>query len=382
MRADAAAKKGVGGGVSIGELPQTFEVNRMFGMVLVACLGLVPLEDPAELARTYAAAIEKVNTKHAQSPGKAREDELVKELPGKAREAFEELLKFKAADPLVEALVVAANAAAELDLEVEYERARARVEQLDVAQANKLGLLVSRERFQVRGTQGLDRKYCEHFADVLDAVLDGYDEVFGLTDFSKVPGKKLRVLVHLEASIDRPPHFAPEFPFHSQVDFPVADASGLRSPTSDGKFLFYGLCHELGHVLAMWGDVQREADHHAWAHYTGVTIVEHISREKKYEKVIDGLDDVRWRSLEKERKELAERAPDLGTREGVMAALVGLHDTVGPRAIGSALEWIESKKEERRVNRVRYFEFETLKKALLAGAKRPTDKAAIERCLP
>ena len=90
----------------------------MFGMVLVACLGLVPLEDPAELARTYAAAIEKVNTKHAQSPGKTREDELVKELPGKAREAFEELLKLKAADPLVEALVVAANAAAELDLEI------------------------------------------------------------------------------------------------------------------------------------------------------------------------------------------------------------------------------------------------------------------------
>lgn len=354
----------------------------MFGMVLVACLGLVPLEEPAELARTYAAAIEKVNTKHAANPGKTREDELVKELPGKARDAFEELLKFKAADPLVEALVVAANAAAELDLEVDYERARERVATLDAAAGNKLGLLVSRERFQVRGTQGLDRKYCEHFADVLDAVLDGYDEVFGLTAFSKVPGKKLRVLVHLEASIDSPPHFAPEFPFHSQVDFPVADASGLRSPTSDGKFLFYGLCHELGHVLAMWGDVQREADHHAWAHYTGVTIVEHLSREKKYEKVIDGLDDVRWRSLEKERKELAERTPDLSTREGVMAALVGLHDSVGPRAIGTALETIEAKHEERRVNRVRYFEFATLRKALLAGTKKPTDKAAIERCLP
>ena len=63
-------------------------------------------------------------------------------------------------------------------------------------------------------------------------------------------------------------------------------------------------------------------------------------------------------------------------------APIGLHDTVGPKAIGAALEWIESKKEERRVNRVRYFEFATLKKALLAGAKRPPDKAAIDRCLP
>ena len=36
-----------------------------------------------------------------------------------------------------------------------------------------------------------------------------YDEVFGFAEYSKVPGKKLRVRVHLEERITRPPHFAP-----------------------------------------------------------------------------------------------------------------------------------------------------------------------------
>jgi len=66
-----------------------------------------------------------------------------------------------------------------------------------------------------------------------------------------VPGKKLRGRVTLVDAIIRPPRFEPQHAFHSLVYFPVVDGETLRSPTSKGQFLQYGLCHELGHVIAV-----------------------------------------------------------------------------------------------------------------------------------
>ena len=353
---------------------------------LAAGLGLAlapaPAVSPDELAQQYADAIRELNEKHARSPGKTSEDELAQKLPATARKAFEQLLASKASEELAPALVVAAEAAIDLDLERDFEAARAAVEKLSAEEARKLGRLVSRERFVVRGLGGLDTRYLEHFADVFGAVLEGYDEVFGFAEYSKVPGKKLRVRVHLEPKIERPPHFAPQFPFHSEIDFPVVDAERLGSPTADGKFLFYGLCHELGHVVAMWGDRDTEEDHHAWAHYTGVAIVEHLANEKARAKLLDGLNDVRWRSLAKEREALKGVGPSFENEDGVMATLVALHDALGPEAIGTAINSLDAGHKALRINGVRYYAFRALKKALLEGAANDAQRKAVKDLLP
>jgi hypothetical protein len=197
-----------------------------------------------------------------------------------------------------------------------------------------------------------------------------------------VPGKKLRVRLHLVREIVEPPHFAPQFPYHSQIDFPIATEDELNSPTGDGKFLFYGLCHELGHVIAMWGDRSREEDHHSWAHYTGVTIVEHLAGQAKHSNLLAELRDVRWRSLAKEREAAQSEKPSLATRETVMALWIALHDAVGPKAIGDALNALDAEDKRLRVNRVRYYTFAELKRALLAGAKSDAVRKQISALLP
>jgi hypothetical protein len=47
--------------------------------------------------------------------------------------------------------------------------------------------------------------------------------------------------------ITQPPQFAPQFPYHSEIDPPVIHPDRFRSPTEKGQMMFYGLCHELGH---------------------------------------------------------------------------------------------------------------------------------------
>jgi hypothetical protein len=354
--------------------------------VAVALLALVSVaaaqSDPEKLASRFAAAVRKVNEEHAARPGTTKEPELAKRLPADARAALDRLLEIKDGGAIEAALFTAGEAALDLDLLPEFGRCRKRLGELAPAEADRLGNAVSRARFLVRGIGGLETPYLERFADVADAVLDAYDTVFGFAEWSKVPGKKLRFRVKLVPKIEQPPHFAPEFPFHSEIDFPVVDARELRSPTADGKFLFYGLCHELGHVIAMWGDRDREEDRHAWAHYTGVVIVEHLAAAADPRAPAAELRDAKWRSLEIERKAAAGVKPSTADRAGVMALLVALHDAVGPKAIGEAINRLDAKDQRLRINRVRYYGFAGLKASLLEVVKAPDKRKRIESLLP
>jgi hypothetical protein len=187
----------------------------------------------------------------------------------------------------------------------------------------------------------------------------------------------LRVRVHLEPEIKQPPHFAPQFPYHSEIDFPVSDPAGFKSPTPKGQFLFYGLCHELGHVIAMWGDLQTMEDHHSWAHYTGVAIVEHLANKHKDGPPIQSLKDVRWRSLEKERAFPDNQVPaSLKSAPGVMKLLLDLHDSAGSRAIGDAINFLDREGKCPRVNRVRYYRFADFRRGIAATLKDETKKKA------
>ena len=334
------------------------------------------------LAKTYAGAVKQINEVHARQPGKALEPELAKRMPAQAKGALEKLLKAKDAPELFEALVACGESALDLDLMVDFQKIRGRLEKSSPEHAKKLGTALSRPRFLLRALGGLDAAYLEKFAEVFQAVLEAYDEVFGFAEWSKVPGKKLRVRIHLEEKIVKPPHFAPQFAYHSEIDFPVIDATAFKSPTADGKFLFYGLCHELGHVIAMWGNTRNEEDHHSWAHYTGVVIVEHLSENAKDKAFMKDLLDVRWRSLTEEKKNTSEKKPSLADADGVLAMLIALHEKVGPKAIGTAINFLDRQDKRLRVNRVRYYSFKELREALLATLKSPQDKKAAAAIIP
>ena len=335
-------------------------------------------QDATALARSYAEAIDAANRAHADKPAAKTEPELAAKLAPAVRKIPAQLVKLADAPAVRDALRVAATAALALDLVDDFELLRTRLSALAPEAANELGIALSRPRCLVLGTNGMQPEGLVAIADVLDLVLDAYRDVFGLEAFSKVPGKKLRLRVHLEAKITKPPYFAPEFPFHSEIDFPVLDARAFRSPTKEGQFLFYGLCHELGHVLAMWGDRKHEEDRHAWAHYTGVVIVEHLAADKA--KALADLRDVRWRSLEFERKQLAAKkvVPGPKDSETVLARFLALHDSVGPKAIGEALSALEGSGRITRINRVRYYTMRDLQHALLATKAGKAAKKAID----
>jgi hypothetical protein len=347
-------------------------------MILQALLCAIALAGVAapdsKSARVYVDAVHDLNEKHARDPGKETEQELAKKLPPAAMKALESLLAEKPSAALTKSLHDCADAALDLDRIADFQKIRARLAKDAPADAAKLDSALSRPRFVLRGVGGLGEEYLEHFADVFQAVLEAYDEVFGFAEFSKVPGKKLRVRVHLEQQIEHPPHFGSEFPYHSEIDFPVIDATKLSSPTPDGKFLFFGLCHELGHVIAMWDLPGKKVDYHQWADYTGFVVVEHLATKKDAPAWMKDLKDARWRALSVERKEFKDSKPALDSDAGVMATLIALHDSVGPKTIGEAINALDAEDKRTRINRVRYYKFEELRKALLAVVAKDKDK--------
>jgi hypothetical protein len=352
--------------------------------LLLAALLLAPAgSSPMDLAKALQEAVRKVNEEHAEKPGKAKEDDLAARLPKDARKALDALLAAKDGPDLPPALLVAAGAALDLDLEEDFERIRARLEKSFPGEAKKAGLLVSRPRFMLLGRDGVTRPYLEHLAGVVQGIFESYDRVFGFEEFSKVPGKKVRFRIRLVERITAPPHFAPQFEFHSQVDVPVLAEERLTSPTKAGQFQFYGLCHELGHVVAMMDREEKPEDFHQWADYTGNAIVEELSTRKPAPEWMEGLKDFpRWKGLETLRRKTKEVQMHLGNPSGVLKMLVSLHDTVGPRAIGDAINLLDRKDERLRVNRVRYYTFAEIRAALLEVVKDAEKRKSVEALLP
>ena len=322
---------------------------------------------------SFGEAVERVNRKHLAAPKDATEADLAKRLPRGMLKKLDALLAMEDGEAKWESLAGFIAVAAELDLADEIAKAEKALRKGSPEHAAKAGRYISRPRFLLHALR-VEDSFAEEFARAFEGVLETYDKVFGFAEFSKVPGKKIRVELHREAR-PRAPHFAPQFPFHSTVDFPVAKGGEFRSPTPDGKFYFYGLCHELGHLIAMWGDRRTEDDHHAWAHYTGVVLVDACAK-KPFAK---NLRDQRWRSLEKERKRLESVAPSAKDRDGVLKLLISLHDLVGPKRIGAALNLMDEKNMGHKINQVRYYWLKDLEKALLAGSKSSAETKKIAK---
>jgi hypothetical protein len=144
---------------------------------------------PAQNAAAYADAIAKVNDAHVRQPGKNTEAQLAQQLPATAKAALNRVLEAKPAPDLAAALSRCGEAALDLDLGADFEAIRSRLATVAPDAAAKLGRAVSRPRFIVRGIGEFQEGYLDQFAEVFDAILSAYDEVFGFKEFSKVPGR-------------------------------------------------------------------------------------------------------------------------------------------------------------------------------------------------
>jgi hypothetical protein len=94
------------------------------------------------------------------------------------------------------------------------------------------------------------------------------------------------------------------------------------------------------------------------------------------------LGDVKWRSLAKEREKIASTKPSLESADGVLALLVALHDKVGPKALGAAINKLDREDKRLRINNVRYYSMKALKDALLADLKDAKKRREIEALFP
>ena len=328
-------------------------------------------QEAERIVEKFGRAVDKVNRAQLAAPKAKDEDALAKKLPAAARKGLARLLDMEDGEAKWFALTAYARHAAELDLEDDLERIEKAFAKAPDEAREGLGHYVSRERFLLHALR-VSPGYAKAFAETFDGVLATYDEVFGFKEYSKVPGKKIRVFVHREEK-PRPPQFAPQYRYHSAIDFPVKKGDVFTSPTKDGKFLFYGLCHEVGHLIAMWGHRKLQEDHHAWAHYTGITVVDACEKARWAKQ----LRDKRWRSVDVDRKKLKDTPPSVTNRDGMLRLLIELHDLVGTKRIGAALNVMDDKRMGHRINQVRYYRLAELAKALLAGTKSKKQRAKI-----
>lgn len=139
--------------------------------------------------------------------------------------------------------------------------------------------------------------------------------------------------------------------------------------------IVYGFCHELGHMVAMWGEYRGvEDDQHAWAHYTGCLVVEEV-----YERLGDepwpGWTAFQRRASGKTRleKQVRDVTPGNGSYEEILALFYAISETHGTEVYGEAWKWLERKRRFRRRNGVCYLWLRDLRDALAATL--PGEKA-------
>ena len=239
------------------------------------------------------------------------------------------------------------------------------LQELDSDLAARLGHFEASENFLVR-VVGADRKWAGAALRLAEAARDGYLERFGFTAISKVPGKKIRILIHVDPMHSKSRlYFHPSPPYHGEMRYEVADENSL---TRAGKQrLVYGFCHELGHMVAMWGQFNRvEDDKHAWAHYTGCLVVEDV-----YEK-LGNEPWPTWTAFQRRAsgearllKQIEGKTAGTGSYESILKLFHEIGTEFGTKAYGKAWEWLAAKKRFRRIHHVPYLWLRDLQEALL-----------------
>ena len=74
--------------------------------------------------------------------------------------------------------------------------------------------------------------------------------------------------------------------------------------------------------------------------------------------------------------------PSLADADGVLVLLRALHETVGSKAIGAAINLLDAQGKGPRINHVRYYSMKDFKAALIQVVKDPKGKKAIATLFP
>ncbi|MHC4251353.1 MAG: hypothetical protein ACYS9X_19710 [Planctomycetota bacterium] len=246
--------------------------------------------------------------------------------------------------------------------------------ELDEALLARLGHFEESEHFLVR-VVGTDPKWGKAALRLAEAARQGYVDIFGFDSISAIPGKKIRILIHVDPAVRAPRlYFHPSPRLHGEMRYEMPDGKYLT--LAGRRRIVYGFCHELAHMLAMWGEYRvNEEDRHAWGHYAGCMVVE---------AVYDSLGNEPWPTwtayqrrasgVARLRKQTEGRAPGTGSYEAVLSLFRAIGDDFGPEVYGKAWTWLERKRRFRRTNCVRYLWLRDLKEALLDTV--PKSKAA------
>jgi len=321
-------------------------------------------------------AVESLHARAARSRSAWREEDLRKKVSSKYLGLEKRYEKLRDPRKRARALAELALVYAELAWVERIEPLRAQIAELDADLAARLGSFAASKHFVVR-VVGVDPKWGKSALDLAEAARAGYLELFGFSHISKVPGKKVRILIHVDPSIEKSRLFFHPTPmYHSELRYEMPDEKYLT--LAGQRRIVYGFCHELGHMVAMWGKYREvEDDKHAWAHYTGCLVVE---------KVYDRLGNEPWPTwtsyqrrasgVTRLRKQIDGKTSGVGSYDAILTLFHTIGAEFGTDVYGKCWVWRAKKKRFRRLNNVPYLWLNDLRDALLVSVAKK-DRARV-----
>ncbi|HLU47498.1 MAG TPA: hypothetical protein VK116_05415, partial [Planctomycetota bacterium] len=177
------------------------------------------LELPERLAeRDLAAlqtAIEQIHARAARSREAWTEADLQKKVPERFLALDAKLAKVKDPKARAKAMVELALLWAELAWVERIDPLVEAIAKDDADLAARLGSFAASENVFAR-VVGADPKYARAAVDLVEAAHEGYRKLFGFEHVSKLPGKKIRVLIQVDPEIERTRlYFHPSPKWHS-----------------------------------------------------------------------------------------------------------------------------------------------------------------------
>lgn len=322
----------------------------------------------------YRDAVRALHERALRSRKPWREEDLRKDVPRRFLELDERYSRIKDAATRARALAELALVDADLAWVERIDPLVEKIAKDDADLAARLGRFGESDHFFVR-VVGADPTYADAALRLGEAIHAGYRDRFGFETPSKVPGKKIRIVIHVDPKHPRPRlYFHPTPAFHGEIRYEIPDEKSLT--LSGGQRIVYGFGHELGHMIAMWGEYRRvEDDKHAWAHYLGCLLVEDVY-ERLGNEPWPGWTAFQRRAsgVARLEKQIEGHDPALDSYEGILALFHTIGEELGTEIYGKAWKWLEEKRRFRRLQHVPYLWMRDLRDALLAVA--PPEKRA------
>ncbi|MBN1420415.1 MAG: hypothetical protein JXP34_16680 [Planctomycetes bacterium] len=304
-----------------------------------------------------------------ERPGKALKDEgwMIRATLAKRAKGMPAAPKKVASGPTGADAMAVAEARARFDALEEKEDAAgmrkvvADLSRKDPDAAKDLASVIATDHVLVR-YENVPDEYAKAVAALYEACDAALRTRFGFAEgLSPMPGKRLHV--HLlagegkELALWTSPGSA-RFPL--VVNTMPTWERGFSPPGKGGPHIVYGLCHELGHVLAGW-----ENDRHQWAHYLGSLLLDEVVAalgEKTWPQPYDYKAEGTARFL----AQIADAEPDRATDMGVARILDETGKTFGLAIWGKAVAWVKANRQGKPFHATRLYTFDDLRDALIA----------------